>query len=125
MSLISPHGGKLVNRLLDSSAAAAATSEAAKLTAITLSPREQFDLEMISIGAFSPLTGFMGEADFKGVCSNMRLASGLVWPIPVTLCPPNEVSAKINTGDRIALKDANGRLLGLMQVTEKYAHDKK
>jgi sulfate adenylyltransferase len=124
MSLIPPHGGKLVNRILDASAAAAATKEAAGLPSITLSPRESFDLEMIAIGAFSPLEGFMGEADFKGVCSNMRLASGLVWPIPVTLCPPNDVAAKISVGSKVALKDASGRLLGLMQVKEKYAHDK-
>jgi sulfate adenylyltransferase len=80
---------------------------------------------MIAIGAFSPLTGFMGEADFKGVCSNMRLASGLVWPIPVTLCPPPEFAAQVKVGDKIALKDTQGRVLALMTISEKFNHDKK
>ena len=48
---------------------------------------------MIAIGAFSPLVGFMGKADFEGVCKNMRLASGVVWPIPVTLCPPRAAAS--------------------------------
>ena len=95
MSLVAPHGGKLVNRIVESSAAQSAIKEAAALSALTLSPREQFDLEMIAIGAFSPLTGFMGQADFDSVCKNMRLANGTVWPIPVTLCPPNDQAAKI------------------------------
>lgn len=124
MSLILPHGGKLVNRVLDQSAAQAASRAAASLPSITLSPREQFDLEMIAIGAFSPLTGFMGKSDFTSVCKDMRLANGTVWPIPVTLCPPNEVAEKIQPGQKVALKDSQGRLLATMQVEEKYAHDK-
>jgi len=124
MSLIAPHGGKLVNRVLDAQAADAAKKEASSLPAITLSAREAFDLEMIAIGAFSPLTGFMGEADFTRVCKEMRLANGTVWPIPVVLSPADEVAAKISAGQKISLKDAKGNLLGLMQVTEKYKHDK-
>src|SRR4051812_40546794 len=111
MSLIAPHGGTLVDRILKPDAAEKATREAASLKSIALSPREAFDLEMIAIGAFSPLTGFMGEQDFRSVCTTMRLIAGggspgpnpgPVWPIPVTLCPPNDVSAKINVGDRVA-----------------------
>ena len=67
MSLIAPHGGSLINRVLRPDAAKVAVAEAKALPAITLSPREAFDLEMIAIGAFSPLTGFMGQADFKRV----------------------------------------------------------
>ncbi len=125
MSLVAPHGGTLVNRVLSGDAAAAAKTEAASLKAINLSPREAFDLEMIAIGAFSPITGFMGEADFKGVCSNMRLANGTVWPIPVILSPADDVAAKINVGDKVALNDPKGRLLGVMKITEKYKHDKE
>jgi len=124
MSLIAPHGGKLVNRVLEKSAADAAAKEAEKLTSVTLSPREACDLEMIAIGAFSPLEGFMAQADFTSVCKSMRLANGTVWPIPVTLCPPDDVVAKINVGQKIALKDDKGRLLGVMTVKEKYNHDK-
>jgi sulfate adenylyltransferase len=124
MSLINPHGGKLVNRVLSPEAAQPATQSAGSLTSITLSAREQGDLEMIAIGAFSPLTGFMGREDFAGVCKDMRLASGAVWPIPVTLSPPDDVAAKVKEGQKVALKNEDGRLLAVMTVQEKYPHDK-
>jgi sulfate adenylyltransferase len=124
MPLIAPHGGKLVNRVLEGQAAQDAKRQAETLTAITLSPREAFDLEMIAIGAFSPLTGFMGQKDFTSVCKDIRLANGTVWPIPVTLCPPDDVAAKINVGQKVALKDDKGRLLALMTIQEKFPHDK-
>jgi sulfate adenylyltransferase len=124
MSLIAPHGGKLVNRVLDPQAAEVAKKEATSLPSITLSAREAFDLEMIAIGAFSPLTGFMGLADFTRVCKEMRLASGIVWPIPVILSPADDVAAKIEAGQKIALKDSKGNLLAIMKVSEKYKHDK-
>ena len=123
MSLIAPHGGNLADRLLKPDAAAAAKKDAGKLPAVQLSPREAGDLEMIAIGAFSPLTGFMGEADFTRVCKEMRLANGTVWPIPVVLSPSDEVASKINKGDKIALKQGDD-LLAVMTVTEKYKHDK-
>lgn len=124
MSLVSPHGGKLVNQILEPAAAQAALADAAKLLSLVLSPREQFDLEMVAQGAFSPLTGFMGQADFESVCKSMRLANGTVWPIPVTLCPSNEQAEKIQVGQRIALKDSNDRVLAIMSVDQKYRHDK-
>ena len=124
MSLVAPHGGKLVNRILEPTAATAAAKESASLQSLTLSPREQFDLEMIAIGAFSPLTGFMGKSDFVSVCKEMRLANGTVWPITVTLCPSDEVEAKINVGQKLALKDEKGRLLAIFTVQDKYPHDK-
>jgi sulfate adenylyltransferase len=125
MSLITPHGGRLVNRVLAPDAAREATRAAASLTAITLSAREQGDLEMIAIGAFSPLTGFQGQRDFVSVCKDMRLHDGTVWPIPVTLSPPDDVAAKVKEGQKVALKDDEGRLLAVMTVQEKYPHDKK
>jgi len=123
MPLIAPHGGKLVDRILKPDAAAKAKADAASLPAVQLSPREAGDLEMIAIGAFSPLTGYMREADFQRVCKEMRLANGTVWPIPVILSPADDVTAKINVGDKIALKQGD-TILGTMTVTEKYKHDK-
>jgi sulfate adenylyltransferase len=123
MSLIAPHGGNLVDRILKPDAAATAKKDAGKLPVVQLSPREAGDLEMIAIGAFSPLNGFMGEADFTRVCKEMRLANGSVWPIPVVLSPADEVAAKINKGDKIALKQGD-ELLAIMTVSEKYKHDK-
>ena len=125
MYLIAPHGGKLVNQVLESEAVQAASAEAGSLQSLTLSPREQGDLEMIAIGAFSPLRGFMGQADFASVCSNMRLADGTVWPIPVILSPSDDVVGSIHPGDKLALKDGKGRLLATMCVREKYPHDKE
>src|SRR5687767_11426310 len=123
MSLIPPHGGTLVNRIVSLNAAGGAKAEAAKLPQVALSAREAGDLEMLAIGAFSPLEGFMGEADFKRVCSEMRLANGTVWPIPVILSPGDDVTGKINPGDRIALT-YEGQTLAVMTVSEKYKHDK-
>jgi sulfate adenylyltransferase len=125
MSLVAPHGGTLVNRVVDQAKAESLKKEAAGLTKIVLSPREQCDLEMIAIGGFSPLIGFMNQADFTRVCNEMRLANGTAWPIPVTLSPSDEVTAKINVGQKLALMDDKNRLLGVMSVSEKYPHDKK
>jgi len=131
MPLIEPHGGRLINRVAHASRAGQLTEEAKALPQVRLSPREQCDLEMIAIGAFSPLSGFMGRADFENVCRNMRLASqahgaaaGFVFPIPVTLCPPDDVAQRIEAGQRLALVDDKDRLLAVMTVSEKYAHDK-
>jgi sulfate adenylyltransferase len=80
---------------------------------------------MIAVGAFSPLSGFMGRADFERVCREMRLSNATVFPIPVTLCPPDDIAQRIETGQRIALVDDEDRPLAVMTVSEKYAHDKQ
>src|SRR3954469_22246166 len=119
MPLIAPHGGTLVNRVVSTEALLAAKADAAKLTKVALSAREAGDLEMLAIGAFSPLMGFMGEKDFTRVCREMRLANGTVWPIPVTLSPPDAVTEKVNVGDRVGLT-YEGETLATMTVSEKY-----
>src|SRR5437870_12554447 len=112
MALIAPHGGTLINRIVSAEAQRDAT-------AVALSAREAFDLEMLAIGAFSPLPGFMGEADFQSVCRSMRLSNRAVWPIPIILSPADDVTARINKGDRIALS-FDGKTVALMTVKEKY-----
>ena len=124
MSLVQPHGGVLINRLLSTEAAQKATAAANSLVPVRLSPREQGDWELLTVGGFSPLKGFMGQKDFARVCNEMRLADGTVWPIPVILSPADDVTAKVNVGDTIALLDSEDALLGTMKVTEKYPHDK-
>lgn len=124
MPLVAPHGGTLINRVVEPAVANTLAEEAKSLPAVTLSPREQGDLELIAVGGFSPLTGFMGRADFESVCRDMKLANGLVWPVPVILSPSDDVTKSIEPGQRIALKDDAGNLLAVMDVTEKYAHDK-
>ncbi|MEM9380501.1 MAG: sulfate adenylyltransferase, partial [Planctomycetota bacterium] len=122
--LIAPHGGTLVNRVVDDAKAIELKKEAASLPRIDLSAKQSCDVEMIGIGAFSPLTGFMGEADFNSVVSDMKLASGDIWPIPILLAT-DEGKAKV--GDRVALyaKNSNGEeaLQAIITVEEVYKHD--
>src|SRR5689334_17951339 len=122
---VPPHGGTLLNRIVSPAAAKSLTAEAQNWPSITLSPRERFDLEMIAIGAFSPLTGFQGEADVERVGREMRLADGTVWPIPVTLAPPGDVVDRIEVGQTVALRDDQQRLLGTLRVREKFRRDKR
>ncbi len=121
---IAAHGGELINRVASPQRAAELTSEAEALTSITLPEREQCDVEMIGIGAFSPLVGFMGEEDFHSVRDNMRLANGTVWPIPITCSVDVATAEGIQVGRRLALRNHAGTLLALLTVEEKYAHDK-
>jgi len=121
--LIDPHGGRLVNRLLSDSDASEMRKTAEALPSITLSSKQFNDLEMLAIGAFSPLEGFVGQADFERICREMRLADGTVWPIPITLAVDDEVKATLEVGGRAALRHADGTLLAVIDVTEVYPHD--
>ena len=120
--LIRPHGGTLVNRIADASKAEALTKEAASLKRINLSAKQSCDVEMIGIGAFSPLAGFMGKADFDSVIHNMKLASGDVWPIPITLSVNKADAPKV--GERVALHAPNGMLQAVMTIKEVYDHNR-
>ncbi len=121
--LIAAHGGKLINRLVDSATAGKLKSEAQGLPRLNLTPKQSCDLELIGNGGYSPLTGFMGKADFESVCTKMTLAGGDVWAIPVLLSVDKAKAPKV--GDRVALHAPNGVLQGVMSVTEVFSHDKK
>lgn len=122
---IPPHGGTLVNRIATATRAAELRKLAATVPTITLTAKQACDLEMIAIGAFSPLTGFMGQADFESVCRKTRLANGVVWPIPITLAIDDKAKATLGDHRHAALKHSDGTLLGVIEVHEVYAHDKK
>ncbi len=124
--LVEPHGGgELKPLLLEGKALAAEKERAAGLKTITVSSREVGDLIMLGIGGFTPLDGFMTHADWEGVCDGMRMASGLFWPIPITLSAATDVADGIAVGDDIALKDPeSGEIIATMSVTEKYSIDK-
>ena len=122
---ITPHGGTLVNRIADAAKAAELKSVAASLPSVTLSFKQFCDLEMIAIGAFSPLTGYAGQADFESICRNTRLANGTVWPIPITLAVDDAVKGTLQTGGKAALKHNDGTLLAIIDVQEIYKHDKQ
>ncbi len=119
LHLIEPHGGTLVNRMRPG------LEPDRSLAAITLTERQQCDLEMIAVGAMSPLVGFMGEADYHSSCDNMTLGSGVVWPMPITCAVDAAAAGKVSVGDRVTLTDDQGRFLGVLDVKEKYKQDKK
>lgn len=124
MDTIAPHGGQLVNRLLRGEMKQAVQERAEKLFKLELNPMNLSDLELIANGAMSPLTGFMGQADYERVVTEMRLVSGLVWSIPVTLPVDNETAVALSVGQEIALCE-NGKVLAIMEISEKYPYDKK
>lgn len=121
--LLPAHGGKgLTCCLLEGAELAAELKKAQGLKKIEISPREKGDLIMMGIGGFSPLTGFMTKADWKGVCENFLLADGTFWPIPVTLSASEEDAAAIAIGEEIALFDPErNEFMATMKVTEKFA----
>jgi sulfate adenylyltransferase len=125
-SSIAPHGGKLVSRFASADDKSRWLREAAKLPKITLTRREISDLEMISIGAFSPLEGFMGEADWDSSVHRMRLSNGLPWTIPVTLAVTADEEKQFAKGSDVALvEEGSGKPLAILHLAEKYRPDKK
>ena len=124
--LVKPHGADALKiLLLEGNALAAARIRAAGLPQVRLASREVGDLIMLGIGGFTPLDGFMGEADWRGACDDMRLANGLFWPIPITLSTDVGTADGLAIGGEVALVDGeSGELMGTMRVTEKYRIDK-
>ncbi|BAY15445.1 sulfate adenylyltransferase [Anabaenopsis circularis NIES-21] len=121
---IAPHGGELVNRIATPEQREEFLSKAEFLPRVQLDERAVSDLEMIAIGAFSPLTGFMNQSDYDRVVTQMRLANGLVWSIPITLSVAEEIAAPLKEGDLIRLDNPAGRFIGVLQLTQKYTYDK-
>src|SRR5712692_6137409 len=109
-SLIRPHGGTLVNRVVDEAARPAAMHAAARLTAVRLSAVQYSDVCCIATGVFSPLTGFAGQSDYESIVERMRLADGTVWSIPVTLGVDADTAASIDAARTIALQDPGGHV---------------
>lgn len=123
---IAAHGGILIDRLLTGDARQAAVERASGLERIILNDLNLADLEMIATGGLSPLTGFMGQADYTSVVHTMRLANGLPWTIPVTLAVSAEQGSRIQAGQTVALVEqtADGeRLLAVLVVAEKYSYN--
>jgi sulfate adenylyltransferase len=122
---IAPHGGELINRLASAAQKAEFLSKAESLPRVALDDRAFSDLVMIAIGAFSPLTGFMNQADYQPVVDTMRLANSLPWSIPITLSVTAAVADPLTVGSMVRLDDATGRFVGVLELTEKYTYDKK
>jgi sulfate adenylyltransferase len=126
MALVNPHGGgSLRPLLLEGEALIAELARASSLPKVKISSREKGDIVMMGQGGFTPLDGFMTHADWQGVCDGMKTASGLFWPIPITLSTDKATADGVKLAGDIALVDPDdGSILATMKVTEKYAIDK-
>jgi sulfate adenylyltransferase len=122
-SLVQPHGGTLIDRLVPPTEADAFRDAARGLPSLVLDARELADLELIGTGAASPLTGFLGSVDYESVLARMRLADGTVWPLPLTLAVADQDAAGLERGAPVALRDAAGRLAGILTVHEVHRRD--
>src|ERR687895_2802927 len=115
---IAPHGGELVDRRAPEGQRAELLERAETLNKVALGPRSLSDLEMISTGVFSPLTGFMVQNDYDSVVETMHLSNGLVWSLPITLPASEEEADGIRVGEEISLSDEAGRILATMIVED-------
>lgn len=124
--LVNPHGGSALKPLLlEGKERAEEIKKAERLTKIVMTSRETSDLIMLGIGAFTPLSGFMTRADWEGVCDGYKTASGVFWPIPITLSAGKAAADSVKTGQEIALVDGETeQVMGTMTVTEKFTIDK-
>ncbi len=116
---IAPHGGTLINRLDPS------LDEGGNRPRVTLSARQQADLDLIAVGAMSPLDGFMDKAAYESVVENLRLPNGLAWSVPVTLAVQPDELAAIGSADEVELVDDDGRFLGVLEVTDRFETDQR
>ena len=123
-STIAPHGGELIDRIATPAQKEEFLQQADSLPRVQLDDRAFSDLALIAIGGFSPLTGFLEQADYETVVTDLRLANGLPWSIPVTLSVAEEVAEPLKEGSRVRLDDASGRFVGVLELTQKYRYDK-
>jgi sulfate adenylyltransferase len=119
-----PHGGELRVLYLTESGAEHEKLAAADYPSWNLTDRQLCDIELLLNGAFSPLDGFLSRAAYDSVLATMRLPSGLVWPIPITLDVTREFATGLREGDRIALRDAEGVLIATMELSDLWEPDK-
>ncbi len=121
---IAAHGGQLINRIATPAQRQEFLDKADHLPVVQIDERAVSDLELIAIGGFSPLTGFMEEADYLSVVEKMRLKDGTPWSIPVTLPVGEDVAESLQEGSLIRLDNAAGKFVGVLQLTQKYRYDK-
>jgi sulfate adenylyltransferase len=124
--LIAPHGGELIQLQVTPDRALELKAHSREWPSWDLTARQLCDLELLLSGGFSPLTGFMNRADYEGVCHNMRLANGTLWPMPITLDVSEEFAKKLTAGSsKIALRDPEGVMLAVLHVEDVWQADRK
>ncbi|MGA9348239.1 MAG: sulfate adenylyltransferase [Anaerolineae bacterium] len=122
---ILPHGGTLVDHVLRGKEREEGLQKARNLKKIALSSMGVSDLELIAVGALSPLTGFMSRADYESVVQDWRLSSDLVWTIPITLPVSREMADNLREGEEVALVDQGQHTLGILKLAERFTYDKE
>ena len=124
--LVKPHGGGQLKALLAPTAErSSALARARGLRQVPMTSREVSDVLMMAMGAYTPLDGFMNEADWRGACLAMKLGNGVFWPIPITLSCDKDLAESIHIEEEVALADGqSGEILAILEVTEKYTPDK-
>jgi len=125
MSQILPHGGVLVNRIAEGAERETLLQEAKDLNFITINTWTISDLDLIGVGAFSPLTGFLNQDDYTSVVEKTRLANGLVWSIPITLAVDDVKAAELKVGEKVALIGEDGITYGIIAVESIYTVDQQ
>lgn len=127
-SEIPAHGGRLVNRLVTGSERDRLLDAAKGMKAIPLTPRDLCDIEMLAVGAYSPLEGYLGQNDYKSVVTSMRLANGLPWSIPITLRLDKAEADRIREGQSLALvqplDNHPSMVVAVLEVEERYQYEK-
>jgi sulfate adenylyltransferase len=122
--MIQPHGGKLVDRVLAGKKKDEALARAGRLARLDIDSELVSDVENIATGVYSPLEGFLGEADLKSVLASSRLRSDDAWTIPIVLDTDKGTAAKLKKGDEVLLAAEDGRAVAILHLQEKYGFDK-
>jgi sulfate adenylyltransferase len=123
--LVAPHGGELVNIMADPARAAELKAHSKEWPSWDLTARQVCDVELLLSGGFSPLRGFLNRADWEGVCHNMRLTSGTLWPMPITLDVTEDFARKLAPGSsKVALRDPEGVMLAVLNVEDVWQPDR-
>jgi sulfate adenylyltransferase len=120
-----PHGGRLINRIVEGKAREEWLQRAVKLPRVRLNTRQIADVEMIAVGAFSPLEGFMASRDYESVLREERLANGAVWTIPVTLGVTEETQRAVGGAEAVALTDGDDRVIAVLELEEIFRYDRE
>jgi sulfate adenylyltransferase len=124
VSEIQPHGGRLVSRLVQGPERERWVEKAEGMKSLRLNRRKLCDLEMLAVGAYSPLEGYLTRKDYESVVASMHLANGLPWSIPITFRVTQEQARPLKEGEEITLKDEAGKILAILHLEEKYAYEK-
>jgi sulfate adenylyltransferase len=123
--LIAPHGGSLIDRLVPADKRDALMARAKNAPQVQLNSVNLSDVTLIALGVVSPIKGFLGQADYRRVVNDMYLESGEIWSIPLTLAVSKEKAESLKIGNDVALTDESGKIVAVLELSEKYSYDKE